>query len=99
VLAAAGRVAWPWQADATVTGAAAARELAYDTTLRFTHRRLGGKGNSGCDWPGQEKLAAAEDIFYLTTEEGAGHAGRRPAAHQTPGPPSGSGCRLWCCPW
>ena len=54
---------------ATVTGAAAARELAYDTTLRFTHELRSAVRELGTRLAGQEKLAAAEDIFYLTTEE------------------------------
>ena len=69
VLAAAGRVARAPQADATVTGAAAARELAYDATLRFTHELRSAVRELGTRLAGQEKLAAAEDIFYLTTEE------------------------------
>ena len=69
VLAAAGRVTRAPQADDTVTGAAAARELAYDATLRFTHELRSAVRELGTRLAGQEKLAAAEDIFYLTTEE------------------------------
>ena len=69
VLAAAGQVTRAPQADATVTGAAAARELAYDATLRFTHELRSAVRELGTRLAGQEKLAAAEDIFYLTTEE------------------------------
>nr|HRD15029.1 PEP-utilizing enzyme [Mycobacterium sp.] len=66
---AAGRVTRAPQADDTVTGAAAARELAYDATLRFTHELRSAVRELGTRLAGQEKLAAAEDIFYLTTEE------------------------------
>lgn len=69
VLAAARRVTRVEHAGSTVTGAQASRELAYDTTLRFTHELRSTVRELARRLVAEERLAAPEDIFYLTTEE------------------------------
>lgn len=69
VLAAAERLTRDAPAGPVMAGAAAARELAYDTTLRFTHELRSAIRELGSRLVAQEKLPAAEDIVYLTTEE------------------------------
>lgn len=69
VLAAARRATHVDHTESTVAGAQACRELAYDTTLRFTHELRSTVRELGRRLVAEEKIAAPEDVFYLTTEE------------------------------
>ncbi len=69
VLAAARRVTRVEHTGSTVTGAQVCRDLVYDTTLRFTHELRSTVRELARRLIAEEKLAAPEDIFYLTTEE------------------------------
>ncbi|GAY16978.1 PEP-utilizing enzyme [Mycobacterium sp. shizuoka-1] len=47
----------------------ACRTLAYDTTMRFTHQLRLAARELGRRMVDQDRLAAADDVFYLTIEE------------------------------
>ncbi|WP_207760695.1 NAD-dependent epimerase/dehydratase family protein [Mycolicibacterium sphagni] len=74
VLAAATRVPMSATAEEELKtpGAHACRLLAYDTTLRFTHQLRLAVRELGRRMVADDKLAALDDIFYLTVEEALG---------------------------
>ena len=56
----------------TPPGAQACRVLAYDTTMRFTHQLRLAVRELGRRLVADDKLAALDDVFYLTVEESLG---------------------------
>lgn len=58
--------------EPTLPGPQACRVLAYDTTMRFTHQLRLAVREFGRRLVAEDKLAAPEDVFYLTVEEALG---------------------------
>ncbi len=55
--------------DPVLPGAQAARTLAYDTTLRFTHQLRLAVREVGRRLMAEDKIAAVDDLFHLTVDE------------------------------
>lgn len=69
--------------------------VAYDSTLRFTHQLRSAVRELARRRVAEEKLATAQDIYFLTVDEALG----MPVDTQLRvKPPSGSGWRRWRCP-
>ena len=68
------------------------RRVAYDSTLRFTHQLRSAIREIARRQVAEEKLAAADDVYFLTVDEAlAMPVDTRCGSNAVP--PSGSGCR------